>query len=99
MGSVVLEERAKGSWLDGLNIITAGASSSRTLNTECSSDTLNDPLSFMGDQEGQVKTVHAGQPGSKWNAKCKNSQHVQDLGTKGSVEEVWNVQPHLSGDS
>lgn len=53
----------------------------------------------MADQEGQVKTVHAGQPGRKWNAICKNSQHIQDLGTKGSVEEAWKVQPQPSGDS
>ena len=45
--------------------ITAGASSSGTVNTESNSDTLNDPLSFMGDLEGQVKTVHTGQPGIK----------------------------------
>lgn len=43
--------------------ITAGASSSDTLNTGSKNATLNDPLSFMNDQERQVKTAHAVQTG------------------------------------
>lgn len=46
-------------------VIVAGASSNGTFNTESNSDTLNYPLSFMGNREGQVKTVLAGQRGSK----------------------------------
>lgn len=46
-------------------VIVAGASSNGTFNAESNSDTLNDPLSFMGNREGQVKTVLAGQRGSK----------------------------------
>lgn len=46
-------------------VIVAGASSNGTFNTESNSDTLNDPLSFMGNREGQVKTVLAGQRASK----------------------------------
>lgn len=32
--------------------ITADVSSSGTINTGAKNDSLNDPLSFMGDQEG-----------------------------------------------
>lgn len=63
MGNVVLAQRSKQVTTGWTKCITAGASSSGTLNTGSHSDTLNDPLSFMGGQEGQVRTVHAGESG------------------------------------
>lgn len=51
--------------------ITAAALSSGTLSFGSKNDTLNDPLSFMGDKEGQVD-----QPGGERDKKAFHYQYL-----------------------
>ncbi len=107
-GSEVLKERTNSSWLDGLNLLLL-VPRAMAHNTGSSSDTLNDPLSLMGDQEGQDAACCTTRRQVRQKAVstsalillnvCRKPQTIQELRSKGLVEEAWNVRPQPSGDS